>query len=164
LLEKVAAAGDLVGPATMAVGVPVYTPPSHDRARPSSDDLRAMIQAAIAEIGREGRAVIVAHAASLTLAMRGDVLRVSVTASADTRARRLAEARGVTVEEATSALATSDRNRRDYFRRFYEIDEELPSHYDVVVNTDVLTTEHAAEVIACAARVLRAPARPVSAG
>ena len=164
LLEKVAAAGELVGPATMAMGVPMYASLPHEPLRATPEDLRALIQAAITEIAREGNAVIVAHAASMALAMRGDVLRVSVTASADTRARRLGAARQITEEEATSAIATSDRNRRDYFRRFYEIDEELPTHYDLVVNTDVLTAGQAAEVIVCAAHMLRgsAPVDPPS--
>jgi cytidylate kinase len=36
-------------------------------------------------------------------------------------------------------------------KRFYEIDEELPTHYDLVVNTDVLTVEQAAELVSRAA-------------
>jgi cytidylate kinase len=158
LLERIAAAGDLMGPATMAMGVPVYTPPSYEALRATPDDLRALIQAAIGEIAREGRAVIVAHAASMTLAMRGDVLRVSVTASPETRARRLADARGISATDAAAAITTSDRNRRDYFRRFYKIDEELPTYYDLVINTDVLTPEHGAELIVSAAKMLRVPA------
>jgi len=75
-----------------------------------------------------------------------------VTASAETRARRLGAARGIAAEAATAAIAAADRNRRDYFRRFHDIAQELPTHYDLVVNTDVLTPEQAAEVITCAAR------------
>ena len=37
--------------------------------------------------------------------------------------------------------------RRDYLKRFYELDEELPTHYDLVVNTDVLTLEQAAGLV-----------------
>jgi cytidylate kinase len=52
-----------------------------------------------------------------------------------------------------AAIANTDRNRRDYFQRFYEIAQELPTHYDLVVNTDVLGPAQAAELIVCAARV-----------
>jgi cytidylate kinase len=45
----------------------------------------------------------------------------------------------------------SDAGRRDYLRRFYGIDEELPTHYDLVVNTDVLTVEQAADLVSLAA-------------
>ena len=153
LMEKLAAARDLVGPATLAFGVPVAAVFSeHERYRGTPDDLRLLIQATIQEIASDGRAVIVAHAASMTLATRTDVVRVLVTASAETRARRLVAAQGIALEAAAAVVATSDRSRRDYFRRFHDIAQELPTHYDVVVNTDVLAPEQAAEVIVCAAR------------
>lgn len=158
LMEKLASASELVGPVTLAAGVPAFSYVGEQQGRRyTPEDLRSLIQAAIEEVARAGRAVIVAHAASMTLAMRGDVLRAFVVGSPDTRARRIAEKRKISVDEATTAVSTGDRNRRDYFRRFYEIDEELPTHYDLVVNTDVLTPEHAAELIVCAAGVLRAP-------
>ena len=42
------------------------------------------------------------------------------------------------------------RMRRDYFDRFYDIREEQPTHYDLVINTDVLSPEAAARLIAYA--------------
>ena len=96
--------------------------------------------------------MIVKHAASMTLATRRDVVRVLVTASAETRARRLVAAQQMSLEAAIAAVASSDRDRRDYFRRLHQIPEELPTHYDLIVNTDVITPAHAAELIACAAR------------
>ena len=152
LMEKLAAARDLVGPA-LAVGAPVFAASSERQgSRATPDDLRLLIRAAIQQLASDGHAVIVAHAASMMLATRTDVVRVLVTASAETRARRLVAAQGITSEAAAEAIATSDRNRRDYFRRFYDIAQEQPTHYDLVVNTDVLTPEQAAEVIVCAAR------------
>ena len=88
----------------------------------------------------------------MTLANRRGVLRVLVTASSDTRAHRLVAAQGIAWESAATLIANSDRDRRDYIRRFHEISQELPTHYDLVINTDAVTPELAAEVIACAAR------------
>jgi hypothetical protein len=152
LMEKLAAARDLIGPA-LAVGAPVFTGfPERQVHHAKPDDLRLLIRAAIHELAGHGQAVIVAHAASMMLANRPDVVRVLVTASAETRARRLVAAQGIAAEAAAEAIAASDRNRRDYFRLFYDIAQEQPTHYDLVVNTDVLTPEQAAEVIVCAAR------------
>ena len=154
LLDKLAAARDLVGPATAVLGLPassVLGDPYGHRANP--EDLRLLIQAAIHEIADQGGAVIVAHAASIALAKRSDVVRVLVTASDATRIERLAAGRGIAADAAAAEIATSDRNRRDYFQRFYDLDEELPTHYDLVVNTDVLAARRAADVIvACAVR------------
>jgi cytidylate kinase len=153
LIAKLAAARELVGPATLALGVPVSGAVSdHHAHRTTAEDLRLLIQAAIHEIADQGRAVIVAHAASMALAERAGIVRVLVTASADIRIRRLAAVRGIAPDAAAAEVATSDRNRSDYFARFYEIDQELPTHYDLTLNTDVLTPDHAADVIAYAAR------------
>jgi len=155
LMAKLTAARGLLGPATaaLALGMPLLgSSPEHEGYRATAEDLRLLIQAAIHEIAKEGRAVILAHAASMTLAGRTDVVRVLATASAETRMRRLVATRGITVEAAAEAVATSDRNRRDYFRQFHDLAEEQPTHYDLVINTDVLTPERAAEVIVSAAR------------
>ena len=148
LLGKLAAAQDLVDPVTLATGLPLsLLAPGSGGHRETPEDLRLLIRAAIHEVAAAGRAVIVAHAASMALAGTAGVLRVFVTASAETRARRLADATGVSAEEAASRVAASDCERHDYFRRFYKIKEELPTHYDVVLNTDALTPEQAAATI-----------------
>lgn len=151
VIAKLAAARDLLGPAALAPVIPAFGGATAHGGAPA-DDLRLLIQAAVHEIAQEGRAVIVAHASSITLATRDDVLRVLVTASADTRARRLASAEAIAVDAAAARIAASDRERRDYFQRFHDIRQELPTHYDLVVNTDVLTPERAADVIECAVK------------
>ena len=79
------------------------------------------------------------------------MLRVLVTASTDVRAKRLAAADGLAAAAADAAIATSDGERRDYLRRFYGIKEELPTHYDLVINTEVLTPAQATAAIASVA-------------
>ena len=48
-------------------------------------------------------------------------------------------------------MKRSDRERTDYFKRFYDLTEELPTHYDLVVNTEALTPEQAVSAIVAAA-------------
>ena len=54
---------------------------------------------------------------------------------------------GISVADSTAAVTASDRERRDYLLRFYKIKEELPTHYDLVINTDVLSGEQAVDLI-----------------
>jgi Cytidylate kinase-like family len=105
------------------------------------DDMRALIREAIEEVAARGNVVIVAHAASFALAGREGVLRVLVTASPETRASRY-----------EGSIRDSDAERADYLRRFYGVDHELPTHYDLVVNTDVVDVGRAAELVALAAQ------------
>lgn len=118
-------------------------PPSSERAA-----RRAVIREAIAEIAAEGRAVIVAHAASLMLAGSPDTLRVLVTASPTKRGERLDLPAGPDIaRRAAEAIDASDRERRDYLREFYGVREELPTHYDLVINTDALSADQATAII-----------------
>jgi cytidylate kinase len=113
-----------------------------------SDDVRALIKETIAQTVAHGKAVIVAHGASHAVAPSAAVLRVLVTASPGTRASRIGERDGLDVAHAAREVRQSDAGRRDYLRRFYDIDDELPTQYDLVVNTDGLTVEQAARLVA----------------
>jgi cytidylate kinase len=115
------------------------------------DDLRALIREAIEQTAARGNVVIVAHAASQALPQGPEMLRVLVTASPATRARRLSGLEGMDEKQAARAVKDADAGRRDYLKRFYGLGEELPTHYDIVVNTDVLSPEQTADVVARAA-------------
>ena len=117
----------------------------------SSDEIRALIRETIEQTVARGNAVIVAHAASHALGPGPAILRVLVTASPDTRATRVADAEGLDEAQAARAVKDSDAGRADYLKRFYEVAEELPTHYDLVFNTDSLSIEQAAELISQAA-------------
>ena len=117
-----------------------------------TDDARVLIVDAIRETADRGKVVIVAHAASIPLAGRDDLLRVFITASFETRVRRIAETPGADARGAEKFVENSDTARAYYFQRFYDIEAELPTHYDLVVNTDALAFDEAADVVVTAAR------------
>ena len=123
--------------------------PSLDAGR--SDEIRALIRETIAQTATRGRVVIVAHGASHVVPRGPEALCVLVTASPTTRARRVADAHGLDDAAAMREVKRQDAARRDYLRRFYDIDEELPTQYDLVVNTDVLSVEDAARLVVQAA-------------
>lgn len=112
----------------------------------SSFAYRDIIAQVIADTAEKGNCVIVAHGASIPLAGMDGLLRVFVTASPEVRIRRVTES-GLSERDAKRAVESSDRDRHDFFRRFYNVREELPTHYDLVVSTDVLTIAEAADVI-----------------
>ena len=128
-------------------GTPPVTPAWDE---PASEAVRAFIREAIDEVAARGRAVIVAHAASHAVGAGPETLRVLITASAEQRAKRLAETDGVDQAEAARTIRSSDAARVDYLKRFYGV-RELPTHYDLVVNTDTLSTDQAAGLVLQAA-------------
>ena len=117
-------------------------------------DMRDVIRSVIGDLAEEGRVVIVSHAASMALAGAPNALRILVTASPAVRVDRVSRGgKWLRPSEAEAAVRDADRNRQDYFRRFYDVDREEPTHYDVVLSTDVLTAKQAAAIVCAAARV-----------
>jgi len=131
-------------------------PPRTMLSAPTSPSYEDMIERAIRETSEEGNCVIVSHGASICLAGLSGLLRVLVTASPGARARRLVQQTNLSERQAKKAIRDSDRQRRDYLRRFYNIRQELPTHYDMALNTDVLMDPLAAELVLRAARSGRA--------
>ena len=115
-------------------------------------DYESLIARIVREVANEGDVVIVAHGASIPLAGTSGPLRVLVTGSEGVRAERLALETETDASEAGRMIAESDRQRRDYLRRFYDVPEELPTHYDLVVNTDTLAMPLAAQLVVSAAK------------
>ncbi len=112
------------------------------------------IEQAIREMAADGDVVIVAHGASIPLAGEAKVLRVLVTASAASRARRLAETDAINRASAQSVIEESDRARARYLERVYGIEEEVPTSYDLTVNTDTMSIPRAARLVMHAALTL----------
>lgn len=153
---------DGLGPASMATGY-LMAPPEDAYQEPASNELRGLIQSVIEESATSGNVVIVAHAASLALAARDDVLRVLVTASPDTRQRRVAASLQLDDKQAARVVKRGDAGRADYIKRFYGIAAERPTQYDLVINTDKLSSDDAARLIVAAAAGSSEPV-PVGSG
>jgi cytidylate kinase len=130
------------GPIGMEVGMGTGTADVQDL----GPDYPHVIVDVIREVATEGKCVLVAHGASHALADRPGTLRVLVTASPETRAKRLEhEAHGP--GRARQMVEESDRARADFLKRFYQVEHESPTHYDLVFNTDALTPEDAFRAI-----------------
>ena len=115
-------------------------------------DYESLIEKVVRETANEGNVVIVAHGASITLGDLRGVLRVLVTASPAVRSERLVRDAKLDKQAARKAIDESDHQRREYLRRFYKVRQELPTHYDLVVNTDSLASPLAARLIVSAAK------------
>ena len=116
-----------------------------------SASYRDLIREVIRQTAAQGKVVIVTHGASIHLAGMEVLLRVFVTGSPEVRAQRLALADGLSEQEAKRRIEHTDKERRAFLQRFYQIRQELPIHYDLVVNTDRLSPAAAADAIVAAA-------------
>jgi cytidylate kinase len=127
--------------------MPLADLPVHD---PKS--LRSLIQKSIHETADRGNVVIVSHAASFALAGRTDTLRVLVTAPPAVREARVATAESLDAKQAAKAVADDDAGRVNYLKKFYDVEREQSSHYDLVLNGGTLSADTIAALVVAAAK------------
>lgn len=139
--------GSIAEGGTSAMAIGSGAPPIMVGDERSSSEIQALIREAIEQTAARGDVVITAHAASHALEPGGRILRVFVTASPRTRAQRVSEQGDVDIAAAERVVKTADAGRRDYLKRFYDVAQELPTHYDLVVNTDGISVEEAAALV-----------------
>ncbi len=128
-------------------GAPVTRSPE----RVEREHYQGLIQWVVQDAAREGQVVFVAHGTSITLANMSGILRVLITASPEVRTERLMNSDDFNQRQARKAIRDSDQERRNFFRGFNNLRQELPTHYDLVVNTDRLTVPEAVKLVVLAA-------------
>lgn len=120
------------------------------------DHLAKLVEA----IGRAGDSIVVGRGAGFLLP-RPETLSVLVIAPIKARAARLAERMGVSVRTARRAARDLDRRRAQFARTMYRVDPADPHNYDLVLDSDSLGLEMAAELIARAVELGRPSTRPI---
>lgn len=128
--------------AAWADPIPLVTSPLF-----TSNDYRKFLEQVIRDLAQAGGCVIVGHAAQVILRNRLDTVRVLVTGSDAFRARRIMSGMGVDEKTALKTIERTDRERVEYFERFYHTGWLLPCTYDLCLSTDHLNPDQAASVV-----------------
>lgn len=115
-----------------------------DGKRPTAAGYLRVLVRALKHIGREGNAVIVGRAANFVLPL---AFNVRIVAPEDLRIARLAELHDTDTRSARRMVINSDRNRYRFIRANFGADWNDPMFYDLVINTEQFSIEHAAELI-----------------
>ncbi len=118
----------------------------------------ALLARTMRALAASGAAVLVGRAGNEALAGMPGVLHVLVVGSLRRRIERVMAAEGLDPFDALDRVKESDRNRAAYVRQFFGADWLSPLRYDLVVNTDQVELEAAADLVAQAARARATPA------
>jgi len=127
-------------------------PVSHPKKWPTGK--RRMTERLVAELGDEGRAVLVGRAAPAVLGQECDALHVKLVAPPAFRLEQACRRLSLAPKEAREVLKRTDKNRARYHREYYDRDWDDPANYDMVLNTGRLQFDGAAAVIVARARAL----------
>src|SRR6266542_557205 len=115
----------------------------------------AAISRTIQQLAQSGEdIVVVGRGGNEALAAVPEALNVLVVANEAMRVRRVAAQQGADVYDALDLVRASDRRRRAFTRQFYGADWLDPTRYDLVIRTDDLAFDRAAQVVTTAARAL----------
>jgi len=109
-------------------------------------DLESMIRSVALDYLNEGDVLIEGRTA-LMLLDRPATIKAFLYADRDFRVKRVAERRGVAVEEAEREVERSDEDRERLVRRLYDRDWLDPNLYDVMLNTSRVGIERVASLI-----------------
>ena len=155
-LERSAAGGD---PLTGAGGLEVilgrtYADLAREREEPEVSDALYMktMTAIIRELGDRGEIVVLGRGSQMILRDLPGALHVLTLAPQELRIERLATREGISIEEATSRVHEGDRARAAFHRKFWKVDANDPSLFDLTLETSHLPFEVGAELVATAAR------------
>ncbi len=108
----------------------------------------------VEDLGRRDRVVLVGRAAAAVLARERNAIHVRLVAPIEYRVRQAIERLGVPEKKAQSHLEEIDDNRARYHLELYDRDWNDPIHYHFVLNTGLIGSEGAAQVIVEYAREL----------
>lgn len=122
---------------------------------PRSDYLD-LLTSIILEYAAQGQAMIVGRGGQMILRGQRGVLHVQVIARFETRVYNIIQREGVKWREAAHRVRLADEQRSGYMRRFYNVDWLDSKLYDLVINTDQIPAEVAAEMIIQAAQAVEA--------
>lgn len=106
------------------------------------------LRVAILDRARADRVVFVGRGAQLILAPVPEVFNARIVAPFERRVQRAREEYGESEEGARRLVRHHDHDRAGFYRFFFGIDWDDPTHYDVVFNTGRMDSVHVAEAIA----------------
>jgi cytidylate kinase len=118
-------------------------------------DYLDLLTSVILEYAAQGQAMIVGRGGQMILRGRPGVLHVQVIARFETRVYNLIQREGVKWREAAHRVRMADEQRAGYMRRFYNVDWLDSGLYDLVINTDQIPANIAAEMIIQAAEAVQ---------
>ena len=111
----------------------------------------------IEELGRRDRIVMVGRAAAAVLAREEQAIHVRLVAPREYRVRRAMDKFGLSESRAESKVEEIDSNRRRYHKEIFGRDWNDPVNYHMVLNTERLGNDGAADLVIARVRAVSPP-------
>jgi len=113
------------------------------------DDNRYLetLSSLIKELAQNHSAVIYGRGSQFILRDHPHTINISIVAPLKIRIKRIMEVMGVNEEKARQEVNRFDNSAREFMKRMFGAEMEDPIHYDLVINTERINYETAAQII-----------------
>ena len=106
------------------------------------------INKTIHELSESGDIILVGRGAHILLKDNPKALRVGIISNWEDRINNIMEREKVDKKTAEEKILNRDQSRKDYFKRFFEIDNpDDPKHYHIVINASDMSNQRAIDTI-----------------
>lgn len=106
------------------------------------------INKTIHELSESGDIILVGRGAHIILKDNPKALRVGIISNWEDRINNIMEREKIDKKTAEEKILNRDQSRRDYFKRFFEIDNpDDPKHYHIVINASDMSNQRAIDAI-----------------
>lgn len=126
--------------------------PESGQGQLDDDRYLSTLTSVIRGVAARGSVVILGRGSQAILHDEADALHVYVTAPKKQRLASLVEREGMSEHDAEKRIKQSDHNRQAFHRRYFKVEAEDPSLYDMVINGGRIAPPLAARLIAAASR------------
>ena len=106
-----------------------------------------LMESVVYSVSRSGNGVILGHGSQILLRDFGCALHVFIHASDPYRVKSLMEQQGLSSKAAEKMINKTDHERRGFLRFAFHMEWNDPSLYDLVINTEKLGVEGAANLV-----------------
>lgn len=133
---------------TLATGSSMFANTVSPSIQPINDKLFFVQSDIIREIAQQTPAVFVGRCADSVLDGHPHLFRVFLYAGFESRVAEIERRHALSSSEAKSIVVKTDRHRANYYNYYTGRKWGKPENYDMMLSTDNLTTEQAAQIIA----------------
>jgi cytidylate kinase len=114
---------------------------------PAATRIREMTRT-IVNLARIGHVIFVGRAAHVITAKFPRAAHVRIIGSFERRVERVAEKKSCSWDEAAAEVKAADQHRRHFVSAHFHADLDDPKYYDMIFNTDRISVEESARLIA----------------
>ncbi len=137
------------------LGFPADKLPKYDERKPGffaslvkeRDEYLNYLQFAVLEAASQGNVILIGRGAFIILQELSNLLSLRFVAREEVRLERLKEEFNWTDKQAQSRINESDANRLGFHKSFFNLVNEEPEHFHMVLNTGLLSIDESVNVI-----------------